>query len=389
METAGIAFAAMSLFYELEKCGKSLHGFSRDMHMPKKEVKLLKTEVNNCRVLASIFEETIKPVQGRVMQIARERDLERSLASQSRLALEQILEITRKLRPLSRHKRTGLENFQAKIRWHFAKGDIDAPIAVLQTVKASLNLLSTLSILDCAVASATRDQISNPASIYQVLQRIKALERQAHRTDRQLRESVKALHEHHYLDGHLDDVQVMTGIIEDMRKPSVKNARDLVKRLSNQHPFTPAANVAVSSQLTYRENISPRYPVGTTAHRPPGTERRTRRTTRSGDSTREVRHVSPKRNSPVASERALWYTTRDNSTSSFRHRGGIRVFAEYEESACSASNDGNYGTPHTVSPSRMPNHDDNVTNDHHKTENPDLYSMNGMNYDLLDSPHAP
>lgn len=159
MEAVGLAFVATSLFSELEACSKSLCRFSRDDRMAKKEVKQLKHEIANCRVLASIFEEVISPIQNRVMRIARENNLDQRLREQSKLAHDQIRDISHKLKPLHRRKSAGFEEFRAKIRWYFTKGDFQFPIATLGSVKASLNLLTTLSLLDSAISIFIKCQI--------------------------------------------------------------------------------------------------------------------------------------------------------------------------------------------------------------------------------------
>lgn len=173
MEFLGAVSAGVSLFGELEACGKSLRRFSRDIRMAKKEVKLLKYEIANCRVLASIFEEAISPVENRVMQMAREKNLDQRLRDQSRLAHDQIREITHKLKPLSRGRNSnGFEKFRAKVRWHFTKDDIQLPLAALASVKASLNLLSTLSILDSAITKLSKIPISDHGTKSQLLARM-------------------------------------------------------------------------------------------------------------------------------------------------------------------------------------------------------------------------
>jgi hypothetical protein len=170
MEALGAISAVTSLFCELEACGKSLHRFSRDIRMAKKEVKLLKYEIQNCQVLASIFGEAISSVGNRVMQMAREKKLDQRLRDQSKLAHDQILEITRKLRPLSRGKKSnGFQKFRAKVRWHFTKDDLHLPMAALASVKASLNLLTTLSLLDSAIAALSKIPASNNTTEAQLL----------------------------------------------------------------------------------------------------------------------------------------------------------------------------------------------------------------------------
>jgi hypothetical protein len=175
MEIIGAVSAGVSLFGELEACGKSLRRFSRDIRMAKKEVKLLKYEIANCRILASIFE-AITPVENRVIRMAREKNLEQRLRDQSRLAHDQIREITHKLKPLSPgRKSNGFEKFRAKVRWHFTKDDIQLPLAALASVKASLALLSTLSILDATITKHSKIPTSDLESKSQLLARMSVI----------------------------------------------------------------------------------------------------------------------------------------------------------------------------------------------------------------------
>jgi hypothetical protein len=172
MEPVGVAFAAISLFGQLDACGKSLCRFSRDIRMAKNEVKLLKYEIANCRLLASIFEEVISPIQNTVMRMARQKNLDQRLCDQSKMAHDQIREISQKLKPLYRGKSTGFEKFQAKIRWHFVKDDFQLPMATLGSVKSSLNLLTSLVMLDSAIANFRNIPNSDPVGKSQALDKV-------------------------------------------------------------------------------------------------------------------------------------------------------------------------------------------------------------------------
>ncbi|KAJ5971907.1 uncharacterized protein N7479_001825 [Penicillium vulpinum] len=258
MEAVGLAFAAFSLFSELEACSKSLCRFSRDIRMAKEEVKLLRYEIANCRLLASIFEEVITPIQNNVMRLARENKLDQRLREQSKLAHNQIREITHKLQPLHRGKSTGFEKFQAKIRWHFMKGDFQFPMATLGSVKASLHLLTTLSLLDSAVANFLRVPNSDSTRKSQALDKITALEKQTRRTERQFSDSMRVLLEQGYLDQNPDNagnIRVIAVTIKDIKRGTVKDARDLVKRFTNQHQVKSPTDSEIPPQLTSADDM--------------------------------------------------------------------------------------------------------------------------------------
>ncbi|OQE43635.1 hypothetical protein PENCOP_c003G05902 [Penicillium coprophilum] len=363
MEPVGVAFAAFSLFSELEACGKSLCRFSRDIRMAKKEVKLLKQEISNCRLLASIFEEVIRPVQNKVMQIAREEKLDQRLRDQSKLAHDQIREITHKLRPLHRGKSTGFTKLQAKIRWHFTKDDLQFPMATLGSVKSSLNLLTTLSLLDSAVASFSRVPNSDHAGRVQALEKITALEKQARRTERQFSDSMKVLHEQGRLDGQTDsagNTLVITIIIKDIGKGTIKDARNLVKEFSNQSQVAHPTNPDASSQLIsedYMYSQPPPFIVNTSSARYPGTEVQMRRkpkspSLRSRSFTCDNLRTPSKKPRPLGSEAELCIVVCDQSSASPRHSGLVTVEPEVELPVSHAFDDTVTNIQHSPSRSR-------------------------------------
>lgn len=77
------AAARVAMLGQLEACSRSLYRFSRDIRMGMEEVRLLKYEVSNCRVLAK----------------AREKEFDPKLRDQSKLAHKQIRAIRHKLKP--------------------------------------------------------------------------------------------------------------------------------------------------------------------------------------------------------------------------------------------------------------------------------------------------
>ncbi|CAI7572033.1 unnamed protein product [Penicillium glandicola] len=361
MEVAGIAFAIPSLFSELVACVKSLHRFSRDIRMAKKEVKLLRLEIENCRLLASIFEEVIRPIENKVMQIARATNLEQQLREQSKLAHDQIRDIAHKLKPLHRGKSSGLEKFRAKIRWHFTKDDFQFPMATLGSVKSSLNLLASFSMLDSAVANFSQIPDADVTIKSQALDRITALEKQTRRIEQQFSESMRVLHEQSRLDGHPDsagNIQSITVIIKEIRRGTVNDARDLLKRFSNQSQVIPPTNPDVSSQLTSVDDMYSPNLVYVQGSRYPGPEDQIRlepndRSPRSRSLARDDIRIPTNEHTPVGSGLELRRDARDESPFSARHRDRdvIVVDSEIDRPVSHASDD-IMDNPHSSSASR-------------------------------------
>ncbi|KAJ5169818.1 uncharacterized protein N7500_002601 [Penicillium coprophilum] len=298
------------------------------------------------------------------MRIAREEKLDQRLRDQSKLAHDQIREITHKLRPLHRGKSTGFTKLQAKIRWHFTKDDLQFPMATLGSVKSSLNLLTTLSLLDSAVASFSRVPSSDHAGRVQALEKITALKKQARRTERQFSDSMKVLHEQGRLDGQTHsagNTRVITIIIKEIEKGTINDARDLVKRFSNQsqvvaHPTDPDA----SSHLTSEDDMYsqlPTFVIRTSSPRYPGPEAQIRRKPkgsplRSRSFTRDSLRTPSKEPRPISSGSELWREARDHSPASSHHSARVTVEPEVELPVSHAFDDTVTGTPHSPRKSR-------------------------------------
>ncbi|KGO73309.1 hypothetical protein PITC_086080 [Penicillium italicum] len=327
--------------------------------MAKKEVKLLKHEIANCRVLASIFEEVISPIQNNVMRIAREHNLDQRLREQSKLAHDQIREITVKLKPLHRRNSAGFEKFRAKIRWHFTKDDFQFPMATLGSVKASLNLLATLSVLDSAVANFHRVPNSDSTTIAKSLERISALEKEACRTERQFSDSMRVLHEQSRPNGHPDsagNIHVIAVIIEEIKKGAVAEARDLVKKLSTQSQVAPPTGQYASSQLTSADDTNSQSPAFVRTSRYSIAEDQIRirlrdPSLRARSYTGDGSHLSVKEHTPVGSELKL-REVRDRSLVSSHHADQIMVEPEMQQPISHVSEDMAIDNSHSPSASR-------------------------------------
>ncbi|KGO47970.1 hypothetical protein PEX1_091580 [Penicillium expansum] len=327
--------------------------------MAKKEILLLKHEIANCRVLASIFEEVISPIQNNAMRIAREQNLDQRLQVQSKLAHDQIREIAYKLKPLHRRNSAGFAKLRANIRWHFTKDDFQFPMATLGSVKASLNLLTSLSLLDSAVANFHRAPDSDSITRSQALERIAALEKQACRTERQFNDSMRVLHEQSHIDGHPDsagNIQMMTVIIEEIKKGTVKEARDLVKKFSTQSQVAPPTHPDASSQLTSADEIYSQSPAFVRASRYSSAEDQIRESLRDPSLrprsfTRDGSHLSVKEHTPVGSE-SKSREVRDRSLVCSRHGDLSMVEPEAGQSVSHVSRDMVIDSPHSPSASQ-------------------------------------
>jgi hypothetical protein len=78
-----------------------------------------------------------------------------------------------KLKPLYRSDHaTSLGKVLAKIRWHFTKDELQLPLAALGSVKASLNLLGTIAMLELATINYSKIPESDLGKKSQLLSRM-------------------------------------------------------------------------------------------------------------------------------------------------------------------------------------------------------------------------
>ncbi|KAJ5740114.1 hypothetical protein N7533_012898 [Penicillium manginii] len=173
MEAFSTVAAGIALLSQLDACSISLRRFARDFRMAEEDLRLLRYEVQNCRILASMFYDAVAPLPTRVMQQALEQKLDQRLRRQSKLAHNQIRGIKLKLKPLYRSDHaTSLGKVLAKIRWHFTKDELQLPLAALGSVKASLNLLGTIAMLELATINYSKIPESDLGKKSQLLSRM-------------------------------------------------------------------------------------------------------------------------------------------------------------------------------------------------------------------------
>lgn len=173
MDAFSAAAAGIALLGQLDACSMSLHRFIRDFRMAREDLLLLRYEVHNCRFLAGMFYDAVAPISTRVMQQAQENKLEQRLKCQSKLAHDQIRAIKKKLKPLyHKNPANSFNKFLATVRWHFTKDDLQLPLAALGSVKASLNLLGTIAMLELATNNYSKVPKADSKKKLQILSRM-------------------------------------------------------------------------------------------------------------------------------------------------------------------------------------------------------------------------
>lgn len=173
MDVFSTAAAGVALLGQLDACSMSIHRFIRDFRMAREDLRLLRYEVHNCRILASMFFEAVAPISTRVMQQALKKKLERRLQGQSKLAHNQIRAIKKKLKPLyHKNPANSFSKFLATVRWHFTKDDLQLPLAALGSVKASLSLLGTIAMLELATDNYSKVPEADSKKKLQILSRM-------------------------------------------------------------------------------------------------------------------------------------------------------------------------------------------------------------------------
>jgi len=102
MEALGAVSSVLAIYNQLEECGKRLHRLKHNFRIAKQEVNLLADEVYACQSLFGIFTHISRPLENRVMRLARDQQLEKTLDSQTTFAFGQIGNILLKLEPLKK-----------------------------------------------------------------------------------------------------------------------------------------------------------------------------------------------------------------------------------------------------------------------------------------------
>lgn len=147
------AVSAIAIYDQLEKCISRLRRLYRHFKVAKQEVLQLIEEASTCQGLSEIFHDICQPLDTKVIKQAREKGLEQVLHSQAVSAREKIDRISFNLKPLMKSGKnySQLDQIIAKICWYFEKQEGQAILVTLGTMKATLNLLTSLLNLDISL----------------------------------------------------------------------------------------------------------------------------------------------------------------------------------------------------------------------------------------------
>lgn len=149
MEALGGASSVIALYSQLETCILGLRRLYKNFKFAKREVRQLMDEVYICQSLFGTFNDITRPLESRVMKLAREKNLEEALQAQATSAGEQISRIMAKFRPLMNNiSPSSFDQLLAKFRWHYTKHENQALMVTFGTLKHSLTLLVGLLSLE-------------------------------------------------------------------------------------------------------------------------------------------------------------------------------------------------------------------------------------------------
>ncbi|KAJ6098569.1 hypothetical protein N7467_000104 [Penicillium canescens] len=162
MEAFGGAASAIAIYTQLEACIRGLRRLYKTFKFAEQEIGLLIAEVSACQSLSEIFNDVSRPLTGRVINLAIEKKLDKTLESQAASARKQIGHITTKLKPLMKGSISNrFDKLMAKIWWHYTREETQALLATLGCVKLSLSVFTSLLALDCSLMESKQSSTTS------------------------------------------------------------------------------------------------------------------------------------------------------------------------------------------------------------------------------------
>jgi hypothetical protein len=147
-----------SLPIQLGKYATSLYRFHRNARYAGADIDMLRKEVDACRSLALLFNESTKEIEGQAKEKARQSGIDQIIVEQSTDAYSKIERLFKRLAPLQKSANSNpMEKLLAVIRWNIYRQEIQVPIVTLGSVKSSLQLLGTILLLDKNVSKVRFD----------------------------------------------------------------------------------------------------------------------------------------------------------------------------------------------------------------------------------------
>ncbi|KAH8696502.1 hypothetical protein BGW36DRAFT_462352 [Talaromyces proteolyticus] len=237
MEVVGAVSALASLSGQMTKCGKELNTFCYNLRYARREIGMLKNEVNTCRSLTLMFDDTTEQIKGKVMEMALQHGVDKMIREQASMAFKQIDRLLDRLTPLHEGSNSRpIEQLVAKVKWHFGKDSIQLPITTLMSVKISLILLAAILTLEKNVAEVLRNTALSDGERANLLRKIKKLRKEIRRNQNEFQSVTKKLAQQ--LDKKdifyhtcMVNMKEITEMIQQIKQAPVAEAKLLISSL--------------------------------------------------------------------------------------------------------------------------------------------------------------
>lgn len=142
MDVLGGVSSVIAVCSLLKTCMKCLRRLYNTFKFAQMEVQQLMDEVNICQSFCVVFNHIARPLESRVMKVAKKEKLEEKLQAQANSAGEQINRIMAKFRPLMNCTTpSSFDQLLAKFRWYYTKHESQALMVTFSILKHSLILL--------------------------------------------------------------------------------------------------------------------------------------------------------------------------------------------------------------------------------------------------------
>ncbi|OQD81654.1 hypothetical protein PENANT_c026G11717 [Penicillium antarcticum] len=262
MEPFGGAASAIAIYNQLEACIRGLRRLYKTFKFAKQEIRMLIDEVSACQSLSEIFNDVSRPLTGRVINLAIEKKLDKTLESQATSALGQIRRITTKLKPLIEGSISNrFDKIIAKIWWHYTREEAQALLATLSCVKLSLSVFTSLLALDCSLMQSRQSSTSHHHEA--LLIQIKRLKKTVQRQTKSLQNVTSRMRQSKddtYEPSWMINANSIVFIIQQIQKEPIAEARTVIDReLLNSRVLIPTlertAPVSLSTNILRDQTV--------------------------------------------------------------------------------------------------------------------------------------
>ncbi|KAJ5827306.1 hypothetical protein N7447_004069 [Penicillium robsamsonii] len=270
MEVFGGTASAIAIYNQLDACIRGLLRLYKTFQFAEQEIGQLIDEVSACQSLSAIFNDVTRPLTGRVINLAIEKKLDKTLESQAASARKQIGHIMKKLKPLMKGSISNrFDKFMAKIWWHYTREETQALLATLGCVKLSLSVFTSLLALDFSLVESKQSSATSQQHHEALLIQIKRLKKMVERQTKSLRNMTSRmipLKDNTYEPNWIFNANSIVIIIGQIQKEPIAEARTFIDHeLLNPRVLTstpgstdPSERITVqfNKSFTHRTSIS-------------------------------------------------------------------------------------------------------------------------------------